>query len=316
MKILEALEHNLNSVILGKEVIIQKVIVGLLSDGHILLEDLPGTGKTTLAKAVAKSFEIDFKRIQCTPDILPSDITGITIFDLEEKSFKVRFGPVFTNILLVDEINRATPKSQSALLEAMAEYSVTIDGNRYDLKRPFMVIATQNPIEYEGTFPLPEAQLDRFIMKFSIGYPLKDAEVLMLQEEREVELVDGISPVATTEDLLKLQKETRRVFVHPKISEYIIDLVNISRIHRDVNVGLSPRASIHLMRVSQGYALLNSRDFVIPDDVKSAFPDVANHRLILKADTKLRGINVFEVIDDILESVKVPSDVDFKDEIS
>ena len=316
MKILEALEHNLNSVILGKEVIIQKVIVGLLSDGHILLEDLPGTGKTTLAKAVAKSFEIDFKRIQCTPDILPSDITGITIFDLEEKSFKVRFGPVFTNILLVDEINRATPKSQSALLEAMAEYSVTIDGNRYDLKRPFMVIATQNPIEYEGTFPLPEAQLDRFIMKFSIGYPLKDAEVLMLQEEREVELVDGISPVATTEDLLKLQKETRRVFVHPKISEYIIDLVNISRIHRDVNVGLSPRASIHLMRVSQGYALLNSRDFVIPDDVKSAFPDVANHRLILKADAKLRGINVFEVIDDILESVKVPSDVDFKDEIS
>ena len=316
MKILEALEHNLNSVILGKEVIIQKVIVGLLSDGHILLEDLPGTGKTTLAKAVAKSFEIDFKRIQCTPDILPSDITGITIFDLEEKSFKVRFGPVFTNILLVDEINRATPKSQSALLEAMAEYSVTIDGNRYDLKRPFMVIATQNPIEYEGTFPLPEAQLDRFIMKFSIGYPLKDAEVLMLQEEREVELVDGISPVATTEDLLKLQKETRRVFVHPKISEYIIDLVNISRIHRDVNVGLSPRASIHLMRVSQGYALLNGRDFVIPDDVKSAFPDVANHRLILKADTKLRGINVFEVIDDILESVKVPSDVDFKDEIS
>ena len=316
MKILEALEHNLNSVILGKEVIIQKVIVGLLSDGHILLEDLPGTGKTTLAKAVAKSFEIDFKRIQCTPDILPSDITGITIFDLEEKSFKVRFGPVFTNILLVDEINRATPKSQSALLEAMAEYSVTIDGNRYDLKRPFMVIATQNPIEYEGTFPLPEAQLDRFIMKFSIGYPLKDAEVLMLQEEREVELVDGISPVATTEDLLKLQKETRRVFVHPKISEYIIDLVNISRIHRDVNVGLSPRASIHLMRVSQGYALLNSRDFVIPDDVKYAFPDVANHRLILKADAKLRGINVFEVIDDILESVKVPSDVDFKDEIS
>ncbi len=316
MKILEALEYNLNSVILGKEVIIQKVIVGLLSDGHILLEDLPGTGKTTLAKAVAKSFEIDFKRIQCTPDILPSDITGITIFDLEEKSFKVRFGPVFTNILLVDEINRATPKSQSALLEAMAEYSVTIDGNRYDLKRPFMVIATQNPIEYEGTFPLPEAQLDRFIMKFSIGYPLKDAEVLMLQEEREVELVDGISPVATTEDLLKLQKETRRVFVHPKISEYIIDLVNISRIHRDVNVGLSPRASIHLMRVSQGYALLNSRDFVIPDDVKSAFPDVANHRLILKADAKLRGINVFEVIDDILESVKVPSDVDFKDEIS
>ena len=153
-------------------------------------------------------------------------------------------------------------------------------------------------------------------MKFSIGYPLKDAEVLMLQEEREVELVDGISPVATTEDLLKLQKETRRVFVHPKISEYIIDLVNISRIHRDVNVGLSPRASIHLMRVSQGYALLNGRDFVIPDDVKSAFPDVANHRLILKADTKLRGINVFEVIDDILESVKVPSDVDFKDEIS
>ena len=316
MKVLEALEHNLNSVILGKDTIIQKVMVGLLSDGHILLEDLPGTGKTTLAKAVAKSFEIDFKRIQCTPDILPSDITGITIFDLEEKTFKIRFGPVFTNSLLVDEVNRATPKSQSALLEAMAEYSVTIDGNRYDLKRPFMVIATQNPIEYEGTFPLPEAQLDRFIMKFAIGYPSKDAEVLMLQEEKERELVDGITPIATTQDLLKLQKDTRRVFVHPKISEYIIDLVNISRIHRDVNVGLSPRASIHLMRVSQGYALLNGRNFVIPDDVKSAFPDVANHRLLLKADAKLRGVNAFEVLGDILESAKVPSDIDFKDEIS
>lgn len=313
---IDSVRSNLNKVILGKSEVIDKVIVGLLASGHILLEDVPGTGKTTLAKAVAMSFEMDFKRIQFTPDILPSDITGITIYNLEKREFNVRFGPVFTNILLADEINRATPKTQSALLEAMAEYSVTIDGTRYTIEKPFIVFATENPIEYEGTFPLPEAQLDRFIMRFSIGYPDKEFEKQMLNQERIRESLDEIKAVATKEDLLNLQNETRKVFVHPKISDYIVDLSNASRVHRDIYLGLSPRATIHLMRVSQAYALLDKRNFVIPDDVKRAFPNVVNHRLILKAEARLRGVKVSDIIEDILSTTKVPTDLNFGNEIS
>jgi MoxR-like ATPase len=313
---IDSLRSNLNRVILGKSDVINKVIAGILASGHILLEDVPGTGKTTLAKAVAKSFDMDFKRIQFTPDILPSDITGMTIYDLEKKSFSVRFGPVFTNILLADEINRATPKAQSALLEAMSEYSVTIDGTKYMIEKPFIVFATENLIEYEGTFPLPEAQLDRFLMKFSIGYPDKESEKKILQVEKISDPLDEIATVTTKADLIDLQEDTKRIFVHPKIIEYIVELSDASRSHRDVYLGLSPRATIYLMRVSQAYAKLDNRNFVIPDDVKSAFPDIANHRLIIKADSKLRGVKVDEVIEDIVKNVKVPKDTDFKDEVS
>jgi len=313
MNTIESIRSNLNKVIIGKDGIIDKVIAGILASGHILLEDVPGTGKTTLAKAVAKSFDMDFKRIQFTPDILPSDITGITIYDIEKKAFDIRFGPVFTNILLADEINRATPKAQSALLEAMSEYSVTIDGIRYTIEKPFMVFATENPIEYEGTFPLPEAQLDRFLMKFSIGYPEKEFEKKILQVERDCDPLGEINTVATKEELIALQEETRKIFVHPKIIDYIVELSNFSRIHRDLYLGLSPRATIHIMRVAQAYAKLDKRGFVIPDDVKIAFPDVAAHRLIIKPDAKLRGVTVNEVVEDIIKSVKVPKDTDFKD---
>ncbi|BAL80903.1 AAA family ATPase [Caldisericum exile] len=316
MSTIDLIRKNLNSVILGKSEVIDKVIAGLLASGHILLEDVPGTGKTTLAKAVALSFNMDFKRIQFTPDVLPSDITGITVYDLDKKSFNVRFGPIFTNILLADEINRATPKAQSALLEAMAEYSVTIDGVRHNIEKPFIVFATQNPIEYEGTFPLPEAQLDRFLMKFSIGYPDKEFEKQILNVEKVHDPLEEIKVVATREDLLKLQEETRRVYVHPKLVDYLVDLSNATRSHRDVYLGLSPRATIHLMKVSQAYAKIDGRAFVIPDDIKLAFPDVVNHRLILKADAKLRGKRVTDVIEDILKSTKVPTDIDFKNEVS
>lgn len=312
MKVIDELRKNLNSVILGKSEVIDKVIVSLLADGHVLLEDVPGTGKTTLAKAVAYSLDVDFKRIQFTPDILPSDITGITVFDLENKTFNVRFGPVFTNILLADEINRATPKSQSALLEAMAEYSVTIDGKRYNIERPFIVFATENPIEYEGTFPLPEAQLDRFLMKFSIGYPVRDFERKILEVEKLVDPLSQLKQVATKDDLLKLQEDTKRVFVHQKIIDFIVDLAHLTRSHRDVYLGISTRATIHLMRVSQAYAMLDNRKFVIPDDVRLAFPDVVRHRLMLKADAKLRGIGVDNVIDDILKHAKIDESINFQ----
>lgn len=316
MELIENLRKNLNEVILGKSSVVDKVIVGIISSGHMLIEDVPGTGKTTLAKAVAKSFDMEFKRIQFTPDVLPSDITGITVFDLEKKTFNIRFGPVFTNILLADEINRATPKAQSALLEAMAEYSVTIDGNRYSINKPFVVLATENPIEYEGTFPLPEAQIDRFLMKFSIGYPDKAFEETMLKVEKEFEPLDRIGPVATKDDLLNLQAYVKKVYVHPRIIEYIVDVAEATRRIRDVYLGISPRATLHLMRVAQGYAVLDGRRFVIPDDVKVAFPDVVNHRIILKAEAKLRGVTVFDIIEEVLRTVKVPMDVNFKDEVS
>ncbi|MGC9072689.1 MAG: AAA family ATPase [Caldisericum sp.] len=316
MNKIDLLRANLNNVILGKREVIDKVIAGLLASGHILLEDVPGTGKTTLAKAVASSFDMDFKRIQFTPDILPSDITGITVYDLENKVFKVRFGPIFTNILLADEINRATPKAQSALLEAMAEYSVTIDGTKHNIERPFIVFATENPIEYEGTFPLPEAQLDRFLMRFAIGYPDKEFEKQMLGAEKIRDPLEEVKVVATKEDLLKLQDETKHVYVHPSLLDYLVELANTSRLHRDIYLGLSPRATIHLMKVAQAYAKIDGRNFVIPDDIKSAFPDVVNHRLILRADAKLRGTKVSDVIEDILKSVKVPTNINFENEVS
>jgi len=303
---LNKVKENLKKVIIGRDEVIDKMIVSVLSDGHILLEDVPGTGKTTLARALSLSFSMHFKRIQFTPDLLPTDITGITIFDRKSSEFKVRFGPVFSNIVLADEINRGTPKTQSALLEAMAEYEVTIDGVDYALKKPFIVIATENPIEYEGTFPLPEAQLDRFIMRFSVGYPGKDGEEEILVRKKEKFPIDSLKPVADIKKLLEVQKEVKKVYVHPVIASYIVDISRATRIHNDLYLGVSPRGSLFLMRVAQAWAYFYGRNFVLPDDVKKSVKDVFNHRVMLRADAKLRGITVDEVLSEVIKSVKVP----------
>jgi len=311
MDIIEKLRQNLNSVIIGKSEVIDKIIVGLISEGHMLIEDVPGTGKTTLAKAVALSFAAKFKRIQFTPDLLPTDITGITVFDMEKRDFKVRLGPIFANILLADEINRGTPKTQSALLEAMAEYRVTIDGVDYGVEKPFIVIATENPIEYEGTFPLPEAQLDRFIMRFSIGYPDKDFEKEMLFLEKIDNPLEKIVQIGSLPDILEAQNKVKQIYVHSVIAEYIVDLANYSRNHKDFYLGVSPRGSIFLMRIAQAWAFLDRREFVLPDDVKKSVVDVFNHRVMMKAEAKLRGIKIEDVLNEIIESIPVPKGVDF-----
>ncbi len=300
------LKTNLEKVIIGRPNVIDKIIVGALSGGHILLEDVPGTGKTTLAKALAISFSGDFKRIQFTPDLLPSDITGVTVYDIKTEQFKVRFGPVFSNFLLADEINRGTPKTQSALLEAMSEQKVTIDGVSYKIEDPFMVIATENPIEFEGTFPLPEAQLDRFIMKFSVGYPDREMEKEILIKKKEVFPIDELKPVSSTKELVELRKKVKKVFVHPEIAGYIVDIIRATRSHRELYLGASPRASLFLMRVAQAWAFYSGRDFVLPDDVKRSVNDVLNHRLILRADAKLRGVKTEDVLNDVVKSVNVP----------
>jgi len=305
------LRENLRKVIIGRDEVIDKTIVGILSGGHLLIEDVPGVGKTTLAKAIALSFSAKFKRVQFTPDLLPSDITGITVYDLNDKKFKVMFGPIFTNFLLADEINRGTPKTQSALLEAMAEYTVTIDGVGHKLEIPFIVLATDNPIEYEGTFPLPEAQLDRFIMRFSIGYPNTEKEQQILFSEKIAQPLDSLKPVGTLDDLIKLQEEVKGVFVHNSIIEYIVNITKATRQHKDLYLGVSPRGSLALMRIAQGWALLDGRNFVLPDDVKKSVFDVYNHRVILKADARLRGIKTSNVIEEIVQETKVPVEEEF-----
>ncbi len=303
---IEELKKNLEKVIIGRSEAIDKIIIGALSGGHILLEDVPGTGKTTLARALAISFSGKFKRIQFTPDLLPTDITGITVYDVKTEEFKVRFGPVFSNFVLADEINRGTPKTQSALLEAMSEQKVTIDGTSYKIEDPFMVIATENPIEFEGTFPLPEAQLDRFIMKFSVGYPDREKEREILLEKKESYPIDELKPVSNVEELTKLRKEVRKVFVHPEVAGYIVDIIRATRSHRELYLGASPRASLFLMRVAQARAFYSGRDFVLPDDVKKSVKDVLNHRIMLKADAKLRGVSVNDILDEVVKSVEVP----------
>ncbi len=298
--------NNVEKVVLGKEPAIKLLLAGLLTEGHILIEDVPGVAKTMLARALAKSLGCSFTRIQCTPDLLPTDVTGVSVFNQKTREFEFRPGPIFSQIVLADEINRATPRTQSALLEAMGEGLVTVDGVTHVLEKPFMVIATQNPIEHEGTFPLPEAQLDRFLLKMTIGYPAPAFEFRMLEAQRVRHPIDAIGVVAGVDDLRSMQDVVKNVFVHESVRRYLVDLVNATRKSIHLALGGSPRASLSLFRTAQALAAIAGRDFVIPDDIKALAQSVLNHRVILKPESKLRRKTARAVIDEVLKEVKVP----------
>lgn len=303
----EQLRENVTKVIKGKEEEINKLLVALLCGGHVLLEDLPGTGKTTVAKAIAKSLGCEFKRIQFTPDLLPTDLLGINFYNQKESEFVFKAGPIFTNILLADEINRATPRTQSSLLECMEERQVSIDGTTYQLDLPFLVIATQNPVETQGTYPLPEAQLDRFFMKLSMGYPSKADEMKVLSNQQSSHPIHDIEAVVTKEALLEAQKAVTQIKVSEAIQEYIVSISHATRNHDQIKVGLSLRGSLAMQKAAQAVAAMAGRDYVIPDDVKKIVPDVAAHRIICKNYNVLSGGHLAQdIMKRILEEVPVP----------
>src|SRR4051812_34945678 len=297
---------NIEKVIVGKRPAITLTLVAALCEGHVLLEDVPGVAKTMLARAFARSVGCAFKRLQCTPDLLPTDVTGVSVFNPKTTDFEFRPGPIFAQIVLTDEINRATPRTQSALLEAMAERRVTVDGQTYVLKPPFLVIATQNPVDHEGTFPLPEAQLDRFLIRLSLGYPSLDEEGKMLQRLQKSHPIDEIGPVATAAELIAAQDAVRDVFVDDKVRKYVLDLVHATRSHEDVALGGSPRASIALFRTAQALAAVQGRNYALPDDVKRMAHAVLGHRIILKPESRLRKLTPAAVLNEILMDVSIP----------
>ncbi|HET7579947.1 MAG TPA: MoxR family ATPase [Bacillales bacterium] len=297
---------NIEKVMIGKRQVAELSLVSLLAEGHVLLEDVPGVGKTMMVKAIAKSVSAEFQRIQFTPDLLPSDLTGISIYNQKEMEFEFRPGPIMGNIVLADEINRTSPKTQSALLEGMEDGSVTVDGTTRVLPRPFFVMATQNPIEYEGTFPLPEAQLDRFIMKLKMGYPSETDELEVLQRIEKGHPIDSIEPVVDLKELLALQEEVRNVYLEDSVKKYIVEIVRRTRGHRAVFLGASPRGSLSLMKAAQAYALLNDRDYVVPDDVKFLAPYVLSHRLLLKSEARFGGLEPEKIVVEVLEHIHVP----------
>jgi MoxR-like ATPase len=302
---LKSIVENVSKVIKGKNEKIKIISSCLLAGGHVLLEDVPGVGKTMLARALAKTFDLDFKRVQFTPDLLPTDLTGLYIFEKDASQFVFKRGPLFANVLLADEINRATPRTQSALLEAMEEKQVTVEGITHNLPDVFFTIATQNPIESEGTFPLPEAQLDRFMIRIDIGYPEKDHEKEMLISQFDHHPIEDIEPVISSQELKNKIEEVKKIKVSDSILEYILDIVNKTRNHEDIKVGASPRASIVLMKLSKAFAYLEGRDFVVPDDIKYLAPYVLNHRIILTIEAKIKRLNPFEIINEVLNDVKV-----------
>ena len=301
-----AVRQNASRVIVGKEEVIDLLMVVLLCEGHVLFEDVPGIGKTTLAKTLAKSLGCTFQRIQFTPDLLPSDITGITFFNQKKSEFEFRPGPLLAQIVLADEINRATPRTQSALLEAMEERQISVERETVILPRPFIVIATQNPIELEGTFPLPEAQIDRFLMRLHLDYPSHAEERLILQRFKEIQPLDDLQPVLTGERLQELQQMIRRVRVEPAIENYIVELVRATRNHSGVELGVSPRGTLALYRSSQAYAAIHGRFYVIPDDVKRVARPVLSHRMIATSQTRLHGRIMEQIIEEVLQNVSVP----------
>ena len=292
--------------IVGKTEVVELVVIALISRGHALIEDVPGVGKTMIARSIARSVGCEFRRIQFTPDLLPSDITGVSFYNQKTSEFEFRPGPILSQIVLADEINRATPKTQSALLEAMAERQVTVEGVTHRLADPFMVMATQNPIEYEGTFPLPEAQLDRFFLRIRVGYPTLDQEIAILDSQILAEPIDDLTAVANPDDIVQLQNAARDVYVHDLIKEYIVALTNSTRDHPDASLGVSPRASLALMRGGQARSMIDGRDFVTPDDVKSIATSVMSHRLIVSPAARMRGVNGEDLVGEVLDSVPVP----------
>ena len=297
---------NVEQVIVGKHDAVQSTVIALLCEGHLLIEDVPGTGKTMLAKSVAKSLGCNFRRIQFTPDMLPSDVTGISVFNQKTREFEFRPGPVMAQIVLTDEINRATPKTQSALLEAMEERQLTVDGVTYPLERPFLVLATQNPIEYEGTFPLPEAQLDRFMLRIHLGYPSSQDEITMLDSQQFTHPVTRIEQVVPTEELMAAQEQIKSVHISDLIKDYIVSLVNVTRKHPDVYLGASPRGSLALYKTGQARAAILGRDYVIPDDIKALAIETLAHRLIISPSARIKNVDPRAVVQEILDSTPVP----------
>jgi len=297
---------NVEKVIIGKNWAVELAVTALLSQGHILIKDTPGVGKTMLGKSLAQSVDCIFKRIQLTPDMLPSDITGVSVFNQQTGEFVFRPGPVLGQIVLADEINRATPKTQSALLEALSERQVTVDGITHNIDRPFMLIATENPIEHEGVFPLPEAQLDRFMMRIQLGYPSFDDEMSIIDSQRIQHPIESLGIVANANEVREAQEVVKGVFVHEQIQRYIVSLVYATRKHDDVILGASPRASLDLFRSSQALALLRSRDYVIPDDVKELAAVVMGHRVILSPTVRMKDVDGWQIVEDVLKHVAVP----------
>ena len=298
--------ENLEKVIVGKKDVLEFVTLSLLAQGHVLIDDVPGVGKTMLAKALARTLGCDFKRIQFTPDMLPSDVTGVSIFNQLTKEFEFRPGPVMTNILLADEINRATPKTQSALLEAMEERQITVDGITHIINEPFIVLATQNPIEYEGTFPLPEAQLDRFFMKIQIGYPSLLDEVRIIEEQQIQHPLETITAITDVNEILSMNKIVKNVYLSTSVKKYIVQIIRSTRENKEIYLGCSPRGSLALSRAGQIFAAMSGRDYVIPDDIKYLADSILGHRLIIQPTSRLKNVTSTAVIADILFDTQVP----------
>ncbi|MGP4108059.1 AAA family ATPase [Virgibacillus sp. L01] len=303
---IEKVLTNINKVMIGKEEATTLSLVALLAQGHVLLEDVPGVGKTMLVRTLAKSLDCDFRRIQFTPDLLPSDVTGVSIYNPKEMEFEFRGGPILGNVVLADEINRTSPKTQSALLEGMEEKNVTIDGNTIPLKQPFFVMATQNPIEYEGTYPLPEAQLDRFILKLKMGYPSAEQELRMLELTSKDHPIETISAVINREELLSIQEEVKDIYIDRNVQQYIINLVTGTRNNEAIYLGVSPRGSISLMKAAKAYAYIHGRDYVLPDDVKYLAPFVLAHRVILTSEAKYDGLTSDAIIVKVVKDTHIP----------
>ena len=301
----ERLITNIEQTIVGKRTSIELAVIGLLSRGHLLIEDVPGVGKTVLARSIARSLGCSFSRIQFTPDMLPSDVIGVSIFNQANRVFEFRPGPLMAQIVLTDEINRATPKTQSALLEAMEERQITVDGVTHPLPHPFMVLATQNPIEYEGTFPLPEAQLDRFLLRIKLGYPAPSDEVILMQRQQYRHPIEDLEPVVSQEELTQAQEAVKGVYVSPAVEHYIVDLTNATRHHAEISLGASPRGSLSLYRTGQARASMLERDFVLPDDIKTLALAALGHRMILSPGARLRGMSSEDVVRQILQEVPV-----------
>jgi MoxR-like ATPase len=306
VKILKNIIDNVEKVIVGKRYAIELAVIALISKGHVLIEDVPGVGKTSLVSALAKSLNASFKRIQFTPDVLPSDITGYCVYNQKSGDFEYRPGTIMSQIILADEINRTSPKTQSSLLEVMEEYQVTVDGVTYHVPQPFMVLATQNPVEYLGTYPLPEAQIDRFFMKISIGYPTNTEESHILSKFQFTSPLDDLQPVAQSEDILALQEEVKSIHVDKTLNNYIVDIVSQTRKHPEIALGSSPRGSLSLFRASQAWAFYNGRNYVLPDDIKKMVVPVLSHRLILKQEAKLKKICTEDILRAIVGRINVP----------